>query len=269
MLKKRLLTAGILIPLIMLIIFKAPPIVVALVAGVFALAAAWEWCGLFGYTTIERAGYLTLLMLTMFVAIRINIKSVMVMALMFWVIAMIMVLSYRPKEEPKTSKWAASFIGLLILVPFWLSMIALASKSPLLLFGLLLIVWAADTGAYFGGKLLGKNKLIVHVSPNKTWEGAFFGLLLALVTAGIIYAVASDQISYAHPYIQGITPLVAWMFTSFIIFVFAIFGDLFESLVKRVQGVKDSGGLLPGHGGVLDRIDSLLSTAPFLIFMLS
>ena len=121
-----------------------------------------------------------------------------------------------------------------------------------LLLGFFLIQWANDTGAYAFGSLIGKHKMIARISPNKTWEGALGGISLAIISGWII--------SY---YSQSST--VHWIIISFIVVIFGTIGDLTESLIKRNCGVKDSGNIFPGHGGVLDRFDGVLFSAPFVL----
>jgi phosphatidate cytidylyltransferase len=267
MLKQRIITALILIPLIVGFIFYAPPFYIALFAAVIVFAAAWEWCDMFDYSIIDKTAYLTLMGVIMIFALRISMMPLVAMTLMFWVIAIMMVITFRPSNQLVSSKAASAFIGLIMFVPFWLSIVMLATKPSILLMGLLLLVWSADIGAYFGGKKFGKHKLIVHVSPNKTWEGVVAGLILCMLIALGIYAVGSEHLSFSHQPIE-INPLIIWLATAFAVFVLAVFGDLFESMIKRIQGVKDSGACLPGHGGMLDRIDSLLASTPLFVFIL-
>jgi len=116
---------------------------------------------------------------------------------------------------------------------------------------ILVVTWAGDTGAYFAGRAFGRTKLFPRVSPNKTWEGAIGGLLLSIVGACVVKALGLPELSWAHAIILGA-----------LVDIIAILGDLVESMFKRAFGVKDSGWIMPGHGGILDRVDSLLFTAP-------
>lgn len=122
--------------------------------------------------------------------------------------------------------------------------------------GLMLLIWSADTGAYIAGKNFGKHKLLERVSPGKTWEGWFGGTLLTLVVAYVLSIYLQDLAVYQ------------WIGIGVIVSVFGVLGDLVESLLKRSLGVKDSGTLLPGHGGILDRFDSLILAIPFIIAFL-
>ena len=128
--------------------------------------------------------------------------------------------------------------------------------SPTIPLGFLILLWSNDTGAYLSGKFLGKHKLFERHSPNKTWEGFFGGITLALISAYILAQYAS------------ILPLHIWLISASIIGVFGTYGDLIESMLKRSYGIKDSGHILPGHGGLLDRFDGLLLAAPILYLFL-
>jgi phosphatidate cytidylyltransferase len=146
----------------------------------------------------------------------------------------------------------------LIVFPSFVPRIHRLPHGPTLLLFLLLIIWLGDTAAYYGGKCLGRHKLSPNVSPGKTWEGALTALL-ACALLGFFYG------RYALPYLWVWKPVVLAVFCSAI----AQAGDLLESLMKRAYGVKDSGSLIPGHGGVFDRFDSLIFAAPFFYLLLA
>lgn len=166
---------------------------------------------------------------------------------------------YRKKAQPFTNI-AFTLLGVAyVAVPFsLLHQLAFLNEfyswQPIL--GLLLLIWAADTGAYIAGKNFGKHKLLERVSPGKTWEGWVGGTLLAV---GVAYVLAM--------FLQDLE-LYQWIGISVIVAIFGVLGDLVESLLKRSLGVKDSGTLLPGHGGILDRFDSLLLAIPFIVAFL-
>jgi phosphatidate cytidylyltransferase len=158
------------------------------------------------------------------------------------------------------SGWAvgtrtAMLVGIIVLVPSALAMAQLRAVDAMFMLFALVLVWVADIAAYFSGRAFGRNKLAPSVSPGKTWEGAL-GALIGVVACGI----AGYSVLFSEP--PGIATL-AWLIPLLAAYTaLSIIGDLFESLVKRKAGAKDSGTLLPGHGGVLDRIDSLTSTLP-------
>jgi phosphatidate cytidylyltransferase len=176
--------------------------------------------------------------------------SIWGVATVFWLSAFITVRRY-PLAGITSERWLP-MIGLLLLSSSILAIFSLWEKSPWWLMYLFALVWVADSGAYFAGKAFGKHKLIPDVSPNKTIEGLMGGLAL---TTGVIVAVAY------YRDLAGVN-LVGFILLSVLVVLASVLGDLFESLLKRKAKIKDSGTLLPGHGGVLDRIDSLLAAAP-------
>jgi CDP-diglyceride synthetase len=163
---------------------------------------------------------------------------------------------YRKRENPFTNI-AHGFLGIIyVAVPFTLMVNVIHLDSiegyrPEFLVGFFMLIWASDTGAYFAGSLFGKRKLFERISPKKSWEGAAGGMALSLVMAAI-WAQFIDIID-----------LRQWLILAGISVVAGIYGDLVESLLKRNTGVKDSGSILPGHGGVLDRFDSIILATPF------
>jgi phosphatidate cytidylyltransferase len=147
--------------------------------------------------------------------------------------------------------------GWMLLLPTCLALYQLRAISPVLLLGFMATIWISDTAAYFTGRSLGKRKLASQISPNKTWEGVF-GALIAV----FIYGLAWDFWFIEESLAAKLIPLLLLMA------ILGIIGDLYESLMKRQAGVKDSGNILPGHGGILDRIDALASSLPFAILAL-
>jgi len=258
MLKLRLLTAIILIPLVLLAIFKLPQPIFVLVAALVILLAAWEWAALLGWVKpLWRLLYVFIMLLALGVSLIFPPWISFVTAFLWWTIALIWIAWVEHTEKlPATPKGLIGLIGVFVLVPCWQALIVLHLKPKWLLL-LLVMVWVADISAYFGGRWFGKTKLATTVSPNKTWEGVYAAMLMvALVVIG------------AHWLALGpLKPeqVTAWLGLTFTTTVAAIVGDLFESLMKRQQGLKDSGQLLPGHGGILDRIDSLTAAAPIFI----
>ncbi|MDR2244616.1 MAG: phosphatidate cytidylyltransferase [Burkholderiales bacterium] len=150
----------------------------------------------------------------------------------------------------------------------WLAMVQLQSVSPWLLLAVLVLMWLADSAAYFAGRAFGKRKLAPKTSPGKTWEGAMGALLAVTVYA---LAVAPFMLPKASALwaLPAIAQWLIWLGMAWVLVVLSVLGDLFESLIKRMADRKDSGTLLPGHGGILDRIDSLLTTVPVAALMVS
>ena len=264
MLKLRIITALVLIPVFVLSVLYMPDVWFAVfMASVIALAA-WEWAAIVGYKeTLKRSGYVTtiiLIMATVFVYRSSPLATwVITMALLWWLCAAWMVVRYQRHQGLDFHLiMPAGIIGVLVLVPAWLSLIMLHADEPegikLVLF-LLVLIWSADISAYFCGRRWGKNKLCDQVSPGKSWEGVF-GALFAGTMAALAYALS-----------QGMNGLDILIFVSICLLTVmaSVLGDLLESLMKRLGEVKDSGSILPGHGGVLDRIDSLTAALPVFL----
>lgn len=256
MLKQRIFTALLLIPIFIFLVIELPPIAFCILTGLFVILGAWEWSYFMGVKKFGRSliypGVLTLLMI---LALAVPVTTVLFMAVGWWLIALLLVVSY-PKTKVLWSKsiiWR-SLMGALVLVPCWLAVnyIRNAPNGIYVLLFLFVLIWGADIGAYFVGRAWGKRKLAPAVSPGKSWEG----LAGALVATLLIALVA--LVSFKVPYFM-------WLYALLLVIVtvlFSVLGDLFESMLKRNAGLKDSGRLLPGHGGVLDRIDSLTAAAP-------
>jgi phosphatidate cytidylyltransferase len=172
----------------------------------------------------------------------------------FW---MLVVPLWLARGWEMNSKPVALAVGILVVVPAGLSVVSMHSISPLVVLLLLAFVWIADISAYFVGRAIGKRKLAPAISPGKSWEGAL-GALGATSIYAIICAMVLPQLSVI---VKGGLWIVCLVIAA-LLWALSIAGDLFESLIKRRAGVKDSGTLLPGHGGVLDRIDSITSTLP-------
>lgn len=264
MLKQRILTALILAPLALWGIWVSPgPIFAAILGGIFILAG-WEWSRLSGLRTMPaRLAYVVVLILAMFalhagLAITNLALMIMVLALMWWTIALLAVISYPHAVGLwRDSLLARLLAGLFVLLPAWLAMVVLhgqENNGPGWVILLVMLVWAADTGAYIAGRTLGRHKLAPRVSPGKTWEGVGGGVALAVAIALI-----------GSYWLGAPGGMLAFSLLVLVTIMISVLGDLLESLFKRITDIKDSGGLLPGHGGVLDRIDSLTAAAPLFV----
>ncbi len=256
MLKHRVLTALLLLPLVVGAVIYLPQSMFAFLFGAIILAAGWEWSGLLETDPPLRALYLALLGMLMLMSERLlGAEATGYIALAWWLFSFYWVVGHPASTKLwRSSPMARALAGLMVLIPTFICFVALRAvhgHGVGLTMLLLLIIWAADTGAYFAGRAFGKHKLAPKVSPGKSWEGVVGGLLLALAVA------AAGHVYLALPY-----HWVPFMLLSLLTVAISIQGDLFESLFKRICGVKDSGGLLPGHGGLLDRIDSLTAAAP-------
>lgn len=170
---------------------------------------------------------------------------------------------YRPRQNAVHSLERSFFALGYVALPVALLNVIWSMTAPRLLLGMFVFIWLYDTGAYCLGVLLGRHRLFERISPKKSWEGVFGGVALC---------VAGAFLTYYHPVLNNffqVPKLATWIGLSVVVAVFATFGDLVESLVKRTVGVKDSGHILPGHGGILDRIDSLLLVAPAVLIYLT
>jgi phosphatidate cytidylyltransferase len=265
MLKQRLLTAAILIPLVIWGILRLPTEYLAMVLALFVVQGGWEWTGLMKISSVAKRGLYTLMVAAGLVGSWFVLRdassdwmALPVLSLFWWVLAIALVLQFPNSATRWSSSAAQAIIGLIVLVPTWLAVVALhqsGEQGPLLVMYLLSLIWVADSGAYFGGRAWGKHKLAPAVSPGKTWEGVASGAVLSLA-----YAVGAAQV-LALPGNQW--PL--FVVLSLVTVLFSVLGDLTESMFKRHAGIKDSGTLLPGHGGVLDRIDSVTAAAPVFV----
>jgi phosphatidate cytidylyltransferase len=261
MFAKRLLTVAILLPLFAAALLFLPRTAWALFLLPGLAIAAAEWIGLAGCSAGVRYVYAALLALT---ALAIHLMAsgfafewwLFGAAGLFWIIlAPAWLFGRRSIRHPVL----LGVVGWIALVPMWLGLVRL-QETPWILLLVLSIVWIADTAAYAAGKRWGRHKLAPVVSPGKSWEGvAGAALAVGVYYAALWFAAPADWDEWRGAF-------GAIIFTA--VFVLSIVGDLFESLMKRQAGVKDSGQLLPGHGGLLDRIDGLTSTVPVAAFAL-
>lgn len=277
MLKQRIITALILAPTAILAIFYLPLMYFsALLLGVVSIGA-WEWAPFMGLKSkLSRGAYtaITAMLIVLLwsylppqqlwssiTGLNSDAISILWLSVAWWVVAAILMFTY-PKL---TGLWANNtvaigLLGWLTLIPTWLAFVVLRSHDyqvanfhgAQLLMCLFVLVWCADIGAYFVGKSFGKRKLMPNVSPGKTIEG-FLGGVVCAATVSLIVAFVLDWTQ---------KQLLIALFVTLLISIISVLGDLTESMFKRQSGIKDSGTILPGHGGILDRIDSLTATAP-------
>lgn len=266
MLKQRLITALILIPIFLGIVFLLPSPLVATALAVVVLYGAWEWGGLIQLDSRAEnlllvSGVLNILWLGyLFSGSFVVVTLVLFAALLWWCLAAWWIWQFEAERDIPYGRYVERDVaaGLLTLVPAWLALIALHANpvlGPRYVVFLLVLIWVADSGAYFVGRRFGRHKLAPLASPGKTWEGVAGALLASLLVAWI-GTLALDV---------GKDMRLEFVMICVVTSIFSIVGDLFESMGKRRAGVKDSGALLPGHGGVLDRIDSLTAAAPVFL----
>jgi phosphatidate cytidylyltransferase len=267
MLKQRVLTALVLIPLFLALLFKLSPYGFGVFTTVIVMLAAWEWSLLMGikpfmvrlcYPVFVYGIAKAFAIIIMF--LRVPIEYILLIGAAWWLLALILVMRYPNASE----RWGKSLVlrgvmGLFVLIPTWWALNYIrdtnlygADNGTYALLFLFVLIWGADTGAYFAGKKWGKDKLAPKVSPGKTRQGLIGALCTTLLIAPFFYSVMPD----AGP------NLLAVIILCVITVLFSVLGDLFESMLKRNVDIKDSGRLIPGHGGLLDRIDSLTAAAP-------
>ena len=260
-LRSRVITAAVLIGLLLAVLFGLPPSATVIVLALTVLIGAWEWAGFVapGRRSV-RVAYVVLIGAALVLAwrfsrTRADLELLLTAALLWWLVALAWI-TLAPQRVGRTT---AALAGVCTLVPAWVALARLrlagVRGAEWVLFCLLL-VWVADIGAYFTGRRFGRVRLAPRVSPGKTWEGALGGLLCCIPVA----VAGSFWFS---------VPLGRFLALCLAAAGFSIVGDLTESLLKRFAGVKDSGRLFPGHGGVMDRIDSLTGAAPVLLLGLT
>ena len=252
MLRLRVVTALVLAPLVILALFFLPTTSFSLLLGILVLGGAWEWGRLSClHTPLQLVSWL-LLVTGLLAAAKLWSPVVLTVGLAsaWWALMAVMLVFGRRRGLPRWSAKARLLIGVVVLVPAWQALTWLHIEDRLLVLCVLLVVWAADTGAYFTGRSIGRQKLAPAVSPGKTVEGTLGGLA-AVMAAAVVFWWLIPALS-----------IVGWMALCVVTCLASVVGDLTESHLKRLAGVKDSGRSLPGHGGVLDRVDSITAAAP-------
>lgn len=266
MLKTRILTAIVILPLFLSALFLLQDIFWVIVILSLTIIGSREWSRLAGFSVRNTIIFMLLttfvggeLLFQMSESLKANIYSsdliwVYILSAAFWIIS---VPPYLKQLYAIKNPLILMLTGWILLLPTCLALYQLRAISPELLLGFMATIWISDSAAYFTGRSFGKHKLAPRISPNKTWEGVA-GALVAVLLYGLIWDFWFIEESLAAKLI----PLLLFMA------ILGIIGDLYESLMKRQAGVKDSGNILPGHGGILDRIDALTSSLPFAILAL-
>lgn len=283
MLKTRLLTAAVLIPAFLAALFLLPELYWSLLMLAGTLVGLWEWSGMIRSRTarnnqagnvavqqemapvlnpVARVLYLLATAVAgVFLVFSHGPENAfmqeyalywgLLIAAVFWIVIAPLWLGLRARIG---NVYLMLLAGWVIVLPLWQALVSLRAISPWVLLAVMLVVWVADSAAYFAGKRFGKHKLAVNISPGKTWEGVAGALVVVgLYGLGLCFIFNLNLVLVAG----------FWILT-----IFSVMGDLLESLIKRQAGVKDSGNLLPGHGGILDRVDGLTSSLPLAAFFL-
>ncbi len=271
MLKQRILTALVLAPIMIGGIFYLPLGLFKLFIAAIVTMGAWEWANLSGVKMqvgrVAYAGIVAgLIWLIEFEGLVQEI-DVLYVALVWWIIAFILVAAHPKLKALWSTPVVRMLMGLAILIPMWVGFVQIKSYAinDYLIMYVMLVVWGADVGAYFAGRTFGKHKLAATVSPGKTWEGVYGGLattfIIALGGGYLLEKEAGLSLDFSQwALLIGVTLAITFV---------SVVGDLIESMVKRHRGIKDSSNLLPGHGGIMDRIDSMTAALPMFALALT
>ena len=267
MLKQRVITALVMAGIFLAAITLLPLPGLALLFAVLIAMGAWEWSRLAGWSApVARAMYVLVIGACLLAVykhcqlegqpLREQVQPFLGLACLWWSFSLLWIKGYPGSAALWRNRAMRSLMGLLVLVPAWLSAVYLLSfpRGAVLLVVLVLVVAGADIGAYFAGKQFGRHKLAEKVSPAKTWEGFWGGIMLCSLLALVLWSMLPD--SAAHIGLGSVLAIIV------VTALASVVGDLTVSMVKRESGLKDTGSLLPGHGGVLDRLDSLCGAAP-------
>ncbi len=278
MLKTRVMTALVMLAVLLVATFWSSPFQFAGFVSAILLVGVYEWAGLMGLESRSaRLRYLFVFCLAMGVIalvcgivqhavtlLRPAVMGVSGIGVIFWLYAFFLIRHFPENQATWSGKTQTALMGFATLLPTWIALIQLKYLAPsgYLVLVLIALVSIVDIGAYFTGRAWGKAKLAPRLSPGKSWAGFWGGLASCLLLALILLVSFSAQLGTLTA-VDILISLSAIM----VVAVFSVLGDLFESMLKRSRGVKDSGTSLPGHGGILDRIDSLTAAAP--VFMVS
>jgi len=253
-LTQRVLTAVVLVALLLVVLFMLPDEATIGLLGLFLVVAAWEWSGFLRIEALPgRAAYVALILILTALTLSgypgwLPLVPILWLSLLWWGVAFIWVLRY----PTPIRRDVGAVCGILVMLPAWVGLVALLRApdgGPVYVLFVLVIVWAADIGAYFIGRRFGQTRLAPEVSPGKTWEGLVGGLFAAGLAAGAGAVWLDLPAAFMVP--MGLC-----------VAAISVMGDLTVSMFKRSAGLKDSGQLFPGHGGVLDRIDSITAAVP-------
>ena len=267
MLRQRVMTGVVLASSFVAGVVFLPLLALAAVFAVIVSLGAWEWARLAGWTSAASRGTYAATVVLAMVGLyffcdlggspsRDQVQPFLGLACLWWSFALLWIKSYPASAGLWGTVTMRSLMGLLILAPAWLAAVYLLSlpRGGLLMIAMILVVVTADIGAYFTGKSFGRHSLAAKVSPAKTWEGCWGGMASVLVLALVLH--------YLLPVQSVPISFVAIIVIALVTALSSVVGDLTVSMVKRQSGVKDSGSILPGHGGLLDRLDSICGAAP-------
>ncbi len=276
MLKQRIITAVLLLAVLLPALFHPAPEPLCAITLLFIVAAGWEWARLNGCGAWSALGLGAglgggLAVLWIKVGLASSLPMLWQTATVVWVMLAAFLLRRGVPGWERINRLLRLITGLLLIGLAWWALVQARYMGTGMLLSILLLVWMADIAAYFGGKTWGRRRLASAISPGKSWEGVYSGFAGVVALAGLWVWVETTGVLtgpslYGH--LWGMGPVVGLTGLLFLT-GFSVAGDLIESLVKRSAGVKDSSGLLPGHGGVLDRVDALLPVLPLAMMLLS
>lgn len=266
MLKQRVITALVLAAIFLLALFGLPAGYFSFFIGGVLLIGAWEWANMSGFTQVWQRLIYSVALLSLLVGAAAyfgfagearpaldkgSIRDLLLFGCGWWAVALLLIQGYPSSAILWGNRWLRLAMGIAVLVPAWVALVYLRQQAygAWLVLLLILVVALADSGGYFVGRRFGKRKLAPAVSPGKTWEGFAGGLATNLILAALLVLLTD---------IDWLLVLAVVVPTSLV----SVLGDLLESMVKRHAGVKDSGNILPGHGGILDRVDGITAGAP-------
>ncbi|MFA5171341.1 MAG: phosphatidate cytidylyltransferase [Sulfuriferula sp.] len=260
MLRERLITAFLLIGGFLGCLFLLPDAAWTVVVLLPLVVGAWEWAKLSNFSTALKYIFVIINILSAVAVYALHAAQwVYLASMVLWLVIVPLTLAYGWQLKSAVLRIP---LGMLVLVPLWAALVELRTHGAGLVLVLMGVVWVADSAAYFTGRRFGKHKLAPTISPGKTWEGVAGAALTLAIYIAIVLSVLHGATFDAW------TWLLPAMILGGLMLYLSIIGDLFESWIKRVAGAKDSGNILPGHGGVLDRIDALTSTLPIAALVL-
>lgn len=277
MLRTRLITGVVLAILFLLAVASPSSLVFYCFCGLALVIAGWEWSGLAGISGVISKIALTLFVLAMLLAIFLSIPSMdrslissesliingLYIVIFLWPLFLILVIAYPRSQRVWNNRPFKIAIGALVFVQAWVAVIWTREQEfygHLMIYAIALVA-LSDIGAYFAGKKFGQIKLAANVSPGKSWEGVFGGVLVALLFATIVHIIFGETV------FNGLS-LLLMLLIALVVSLVSVLGDLSISMLKRAAGIKDTGNILPGHGGVLDRIDGMLAALPVFAFLM-
>lgn len=264
MLRIRLLTAAVMLVVVGWSLFGAPPSVWPMLVTGLMVWAAWEWAGLAQVSVVWQGSYaVAIVIIYRWGQNELWSQWLSEGAILFWILAV----PWWLRGQWRVPGWVLLSVGMLVMLPTGWSLEVLQLRGNQVLLAVMAVLWVTDSAAYFTGKAWGRHKLAPSISPGKTWEGVAGGGVAVTVYGGLWWAWALNGGEGAMAVVLR-QHQWTWFFMIWLLAVLGILGDLFESWVKRCAGVKDSGRGLPGHGGILDRIDALTATLPLAAWWL-